>query len=71
MQRPLTRAGLALACLAPALSACGPTTAPIPEESGYSGVFYDVFFVESFAPYADAARNLVTNDARRYIPQKT
>jgi subtilase-type serine protease len=70
MQRPLTRAGLALACLAPALSACGPTAAPIPEESGYFDVFYDVYFVESFAPYAEAASNLVTNDAR-YLFEKS
>ena len=70
MQQPLTRAGLALACLAPALSACGPTTGPIPEESGYFDVFYDVYFVESFAPYAEAAKNLVTNDAR-YLFEKS
>lgn len=69
MQRPLTRAGLALACLAPALSACGPTV-PIPEGSAYFDTFYDVYFVQSFAPYADAASNLVTKDAR-YLFEKT
>ncbi|HSG37984.1 MAG TPA: S8 family peptidase [Paracoccaceae bacterium] len=69
MQRPLTRAGLALACLAPALSACGPTV-PIPEGSPYFDTFYDVYFVQSFAPYADAASNLVTKDAR-YLFEKS
>ena len=69
MQRPLTRAGLALACLAPALSACGPTV-PIPDGSAYFDYFYDVYFVESFAPYADAANDLVTKDAR-YLFEKS
>jgi subtilase-type serine protease len=69
MQSTATRAGLALACLVPALSACGPT-APVPEGSAFFDAFYDVYFVQSFAPYADAASSLVTEDAR-YLFEKS